>query len=63
MFREDARLLFLLHFWPVVSLPYVPNTFKVKDKRLTYKYKGIATAVPEVAELDTILRHLPASPR
>lgn len=52
VFREDARLLLLLHFWPVVSLPYVPNAFKVKDKQLKYKYKGIATAVPEVAELD-----------
>lgn len=51
-FREDARLLLLLHFWPVVSLPYVPNSFKVEEKQLKYQYKGIATAVPEVAELD-----------
>ena len=36
----------------MVSLPYIPDPFKVKDKRLQYKYKGIATAVPEVAELD-----------
>jgi CRISPR-associated protein Cmx8 len=52
-FREGARLLFLLHFWPVVSLPYVPNAFKVKEKQLKYKFRGIATAVPEVADLET----------
>ncbi len=48
-------LLLLLHFWPVVSLPYVPNTFKVENKQLKYKYKGIATAVPEVADLEAFL--------
>src|SRR5262249_53866413 len=52
VFREDGRLLFLLHFWPVVSLPYVPNAFKLTNKQLKYMYKGIATAVPAVAELD-----------
>jgi CRISPR-associated protein Cmx8 len=52
-FREDARLSLLLHFWPVVSLPYIPNTFKVKGKQLEYRYGGIATSVPEVAELET----------
>ncbi len=51
-FQEDARLLLLLHFWQVVSLPYVPYTFKIEEKQLKYQYKGIATAVPEVAELD-----------
>jgi CRISPR-associated protein Cmx8 len=44
--------LFLLHFWPVASLPYVPNAFKVEDKQLKYEYQGIATAVPEVADLE-----------
>jgi len=36
----------------VVSLPYDPYTFKVEEKQLKYQYQGIATAVPEVAELD-----------
>jgi CRISPR-associated protein Cmx8 len=53
VFREDPRELLLLHFWPVVSLPYVPNAFRIEEKRLKYRFKGIATAVPEVAELDT----------
>ena len=53
LFKEDARLLLLLHFWPVVSLPYVPNSIRIDHKRLDFKITGIATAVPEVAELDT----------
>jgi CRISPR-associated protein Cmx8 len=59
VFREMARSLLLLHFWPVVSLPYVPNAFDLEDKRLKYKFKGIATAIPEVADVETFCELFP----
>lgn len=48
-FKDRARYLFLLHFWPYIAQIYVPTIINNEGKRESV---GYALAIPDVADLN-----------
>jgi CRISPR-associated protein Cmx8 len=55
-FKDRARYLFLLHFWPYVAQIYVPTTVDNEGKS---QFNGYALAIPDIAELDFFCQEFP----
>jgi len=56
-FLDSAATALLLHFWPVVMMPYVPQSID-KDGEEQFS-DGYAIAIPEVADLLLFARRFP----
>jgi CRISPR-associated protein Cmx8 len=52
LFRGDPWEALLLHFAQVVTLPFSIKQFEIESGRLVTKWRGTASVVPEVADLD-----------
>lgn len=55
-FKDRARYLFLLHFWPYIAQIYVPTIVDNEGKR---DFNGYAFAIPDIAELDFFCQEFP----
>lgn len=60
LFRDRAKIQFLLHFWPIVASVYVPET-QGRDGRS--ESWGFAFCIPDVANLEAFVDAWPAAMR